>query len=132
MKQARFFFIDLPVNPETTNYSPYNLGFLVHNKSKYFQIREALIQLAKKNKSPDDAAISKAAASVGEKLKEISYSDIKAGLSFFDETTTKYKVNSVPTLIIVNTKTHEVRYLKGGNEITEANVFDAIRVLQKK
>ena len=119
-------------NHETNNYSPYNLDFLVYNKSNYLKIREILVQLAKKNKSPNDAAIIKAVASVGEKLKELDYSDIKAGVSFFEEIVTKYKVNSTPTLIIVNTKTNEVRRLKGGSEITEAKVFDAIRALQEK
>lgn len=132
MKQAGFFFIDLAVNPETANFSPYNLDFLVHNKANYLKIREALIQLSKRNKSPDDAAVSKAIAPLGEQLTELSYGEIKAGLRFFEEIATKYKVNSTPTLIILNTKTNAVRKLKGGGEITEANVFDAIRAMEKK
>jgi thiol-disulfide isomerase/thioredoxin len=132
MSQAGFFFIDLAVHPESANYSPYNLDFLVHNKANYFKIREALIQLTKKNKAPDDAAITSAVAPLGEKLKELGYGEIKAGLSFFDEIAEKYKVTSTPTVIILNTKTHEVRHLKGGNEITEANVLDAVKALQKK
>lgn len=130
MKQASFFFIDHAVNPDTANYSPYNLDFLVHNKTNYFKIREALIHLAKKDKSPDDAAINKMLAPLGEKLKELSYGDIKAGLYFFDEISKKYNVHSTPTLVIVNTKTHEVRQFKG-SEITESHILEAIQDLKK-
>lgn len=130
MKQARFYFIDFAINPETTNYSPYNLDFLVYNKPNYLKIREALVKLTQTNKSPDDAAIAKAAESVGENLKELSYGEIKGGLSFFDEVATKYKVKSTPTLIIVNTKTNDVKQLKGAKEITEVHVLDAIKALK--
>lgn len=130
MQQASFFFIDHAVNPDTANYSPYNLDFLVHNKGNYFKIREALIHLAKKNKAPDDAAINKAIAPLGEKLKELSYGDIKAGLNYFDEISKKYNVHSTPTVVIVNTKTHEVRQLKG-REITEAHILEAVQALKK-
>lgn len=132
MKQAGFFFIDHAVNPETVNYSPYNLSFLIHNKANYFKIREALIRLSKKNKSPKDEAIKKAIAPLGEKLTELNYADIKAGTNFFDEISKKYDVKATPTLVIVNTKTNEVRQLKGESGITEANINEAIQAVKEE
>ncbi len=35
-------------------------------------------------------------------------------------------------LIIVNTKTNEVKQLSGGGEITEGQILEALQTLQKK
>ena len=52
MRHAKVFFVDYPVHPETFNFIPYNLSFIVREKAKYLQIREAMAALARKTKEP--------------------------------------------------------------------------------
>ena len=38
MTKARLFFVDYPIHPETMNYIPYNLSFMLNDKKQYFKI----------------------------------------------------------------------------------------------
>lgn len=130
MKQATFYFVDKPVHPETTNYTPYNLAFMVSEKPKYFEIRKALGKLSMTNRAPNDEAIQHAVASTGAKLQELNYGDIKAGINFFDETVKRYKVWGTPSIVVVNTKNNKYQVLSGEDDFTEAKIYNAMKTVQ--
>ena len=56
-KQAKFMFVDYPLHPETYNYSPFNVAFIVKDKSKYLQIRQALSELSLDTGSPTEEQV---------------------------------------------------------------------------
>lgn len=131
LKTNKVFFIDLAIHPESVNYTPYDLAFQVHNKNNYLKIRNALSELTQKTKTPDDEKIKKTAFSAGEKFHELSYSDVQAGLKFFDQIQNKFEIRATPELIIYNQKTEQFKKLKGTAEINRENILKAIQELQK-
>lgn len=131
MKQAGFYYIDNPVHPETVNFSPYNLAFMVSDKARYPQIRRALSQLSMVNKAPNDEDIQRAVVPIGATLHELNYTDVKGGLTFFDEVIKTFKIFGTPTLIIVDTQTKRKVTLSGEEDFTEAKIFNAIKTVQR-
>lgn len=127
-----FFFIDYPLHRKSLNYSPFNLAFMVNDPQNYFQARHMLFNLAQDKDAPTDEDIQKAAKEEGIGFKELSYSDVKAGMDFFDKIVKKYNMEYTPTLIIVNTKTDKFIKLEGTNEITETNILKSLEKIKKK
>lgn len=132
--QARvgFFFIDFPIHTKSENYSPYNLAFLLNNKSQYFAARDILMKMTNEIESPTDEDIEKAAKKAGIKFKEITYLEVKSGMTVFDEVIDKYKLDSTPTIIVLNTKTNKFTKLEGNDEISEEKIMKAIDGLEKE
>lgn len=128
--KAAFYFVDYPIHKDTSNYTPYHLAFLVNNKYQYKEARQALLELSKKEKDPSDDAVSQMAQNYGVKLQELSFTEVKQGMSFFDKLIKQYKVNSTPTLIIVNKETSESEKLRG-NEINETKVNEVYKKLSQ-
>lgn len=130
MKEAQLVFVDTVVHPETLNYAPYDISFMVHNKNKYFQIRKNLEKLSLTTKKPTDADVNKAIASLGVHYNELPYAEITAAMRHFEELTDKFKVTATPTIAIVNTGAKKGKKLAGVEEITEANLLKAINALK--
>ncbi len=129
-QQAQLTFVDTVVHPETLNYAPYNLSFMVNAKSKYFDVREALTKLALTTKKPTDQDIVKAVAPLKITYKELPYEDVTVAMRYFDELVERFKVTGTPTVVIVNRNAKKGKKLAGVEEITEANVLKAIKTIR--
>ena len=129
MSEAKLFFIDVPIHPESMNYLPYNLTFMIKHKDQYFKIREKLIELAKETKHPTLQMVESAVAPYGVKYEPLGYSDIDSGRRFFEGIVDTFKVTRTPTVVVANQRKLEAKKFAGG-EISEANILRAIKELQ--
>jgi uncharacterized membrane protein len=129
MKSARLFFVDMDIHPESLNFVPYNLSFMVNNKSNYFEIRKALHKLAINTKKPTTAQVEEAVGSLGVKYTQLDFTDIDSGRRFFEGVTKNFKVTQTPTVVVANRKKLNAKKFVGG-EITETNILKAISDLQ--
>lgn len=131
-QKAKLVFVDIPVHPDTLNFTPYNLSFMVNNKLGYFKLRQALAKISLTTGEPSEELIEKEAAAVGEKYYPLNYADIAIGIKFFKDLATKYEIDATPTLVIVNTRTQKAKKLAGLNEITDNNITKALESLSKE
>lgn len=129
--KTAFYFVDFPIHRKSLNFTPYNLSFLVHNKSEYLRARHILANLADKTESPTDEEIVAAAKKEHIQFKELSYLDVHAGIDCFEKICNTYDMSATPTIIITNTKTKKVTKFEGTDEISEAKVMKAIETLSK-
>lgn len=127
--KSKIFFIDHVIHPETLNYIPYHLSFMLKNKPQYFQLRDELTQLSKVNGAPSEQQITAIAAKEGVTYSELNYSDIALGIKYFKKLGEKFKIKGTPTMVIINTASKKGKKLAGNSEITEQNVVDAINTL---
>lgn len=130
--KASLTFVDFAIHPETLNYIPYNLAFMIQDKPKYFQAREALTKLSQKTKKPTDAQVTKAVSSSGITFHELAFEDISLGMKYFEHLADKYDVEATPTMILINSKAKTSKKLSGVEEINEANVLKALNSLKSK
>lgn len=128
--RAKMTFVDIAVHPETLNYSPYNLSFMIHNKGKYIELRNAMTALSQKTGTPTEADIEKLARSKGTNFRELNYADVALGLKYWKDLSSQFKIEATPTLIIVNPKAKKGKKLAGLEEITETNILKAIDTLK--
>lgn len=127
-KKAGITFVDFPIHPESLNYIPYHLSFLINEKQKYFEIRKALQQLALKTKAPTVDDIQTAIDPLNVKYRPLNFIDIDSGMQFFEGIVKKYAVKSTPTVVIVNHTENKSKLLHGSG-ITKKNIIDAIKEL---
>ncbi len=125
-KKAKIIFVDVPIHPESLNYTPYNLSFLTHEKSKYMDLRKALLNLTKKKKEPTDEDVREAARPLGVSYKPLSFLDATKGMKFYDSIAREFQVSGTPTVVIRDIKTRKVIKFVGVKEITEANILRSI------
>lgn len=130
MKKATLTFVDVVVHPETLNYAPYNLAFMIQNKPDYFKARNALIKLSQQTKKPSDRQIHQMMRPLGVNFQELGYEDISLGMKYFDQLADKFKINATPTMVIINREAKKGKKLSGVEEITESNVLKAIDSLR--
>ncbi|CRX38489.1 thioredoxin domain-containing protein [Estrella lausannensis] len=128
--KAPVFFVDATVHPESLNFTPYNLSFMINNKNDYFKLRKALEQLADKNDSPSDTDIQEAINPHGVQLKELAYSDVALGVKLFKKLVKQFDITQTPTVVIVNMDSKKGKKLSGYGEITKENVLKAVDSLQ--
>ena len=128
--KANFTFVDIAVHPETLNYSPYNLSFMINNKNKYLELRDALTRLSTKTGTPTDAEIEQIAKRYHTQFKELNYADIALGLKYWKELGKQFNIDATPTLVIVNPTTKKGKKISGMEEINEKNILNAINKLQ--
>lgn len=126
MQKAKLIFVDTVVHKETLNFIPYNLSFLVHNKSKYLQLRKILTEISKTNTAPTESQIRKAAQSIGVKYEPLNYADVSGANAYYDELVKQFNIEFTPTMVIVAKPGAEPKKLQGA-EITESNVMKAIK-----
>jgi uncharacterized membrane protein len=131
MKVARLTFVDYVIHPETLNYTPYNVSFMIKNKAQYFAIREKLGELSIKTGTPTDELVEKAVEPLGVKYYQLNYADITLSQKYFRQLSKQFGISKTPTVVVVNRQTKKGKKLVGGAEITEANVMKAIETLQK-
>jgi uncharacterized membrane protein len=129
-KKAKIQFIDKPIHPESMNFVPYHISFLINEKPKYLQIRKALFSLAKKNRNPSLDDIKAAVAPLGVTYKQLSFMEVTQTMGKAQALSTLYKVNATPTIVIVNTTTKKTKTLVGGSEITGENLLKAVKNLE--
>lgn len=129
-KNARVTFVDFIIHPETLNFIPYNLSFMLNNKEHYLKLRDLLTQISEKTGDPSEQEIEKMIAPLGVKYNQLSYSDVAVGIKYFKHLGKEFKVTSTPTVILVNKSTKKGKKLHGGSEITEANILKAIETLK--
>lgn len=125
-KKAKVFFVDVAIHPETLNYTPYNLSFLTYEKSKYMELRKALLGLAKKTKEPTPDDVKGAIAPLNVVYKPLSFLDATKGMKFYEGLKTEFKVSATPTVVIRDTKTGKVTKLVGIKGISEENLMKAV------
>lgn len=128
--KALVFFVDATVHPESLNFTPYNLSFMINNKNDYFKLRKALEQLADKNDTPSDTDIQDAIKPHGVQLKELAYSDVALGVKLFKKLVKQFDITQTPTVVIVNMDSKKGKKLSGYEEITKENVLKAVDSLQ--
>lgn len=128
--QANLTFVDIAVHPETLNYSPYNLSFMINNKSKYLDLRDAVTTLSTKTGTPTDADFQKIARRYNTQFKELNYADVALGLKYWKDLGQQFNIEATPTLVIVNPTTKKGKKLKGLEEINEQNILNAIEKLK--
>lgn len=130
MQQAQLTFVDAVVHPETLNFTPYNLAFMVNSKPAYFKIRAALGKLSLTNKKPTDKDIATAVAPLGVTFHELPYEDVSVALRYFDELTEQFKVTGTPTVAVINRAAKKGKKFSGAEEISESNILKSIQALR--
>lgn len=131
MKVAKLTFVDNPVHPETLNFTPYNVSFMINNKDKYFALRNALIELSDETKSPTDEQVNALTNKLGAKYKQLSYSEVALANKYFTHLIKQLDVEGTPTVVIVNKETQKGKKLPGAKKITEENIMRAIKSFSK-
>ncbi|MGA8164858.1 MAG: thioredoxin domain-containing protein [Waddliaceae bacterium] len=131
MNNGKLIFVDVVDQPETLNFVPYNLAFMLKNKPRYFQLRHLLTEISKKTGSPTDKEISSATEKLGIQYQKLNYSDIVLGIKYFKKLGEKFKIKGTPTMVIINTKAKKGKKLVGTGEINQDKVAKAIEALKQ-
>jgi len=131
MAKARLFFIDYPIHPESMNYIPYNLSFMLNDKKQYFKIRKALAKLAKETKTPTPEQVQKAVQPFGVTYKPLNFADINEGIKFQEGIVKTFKVKQTPTIVVANRQKLKAKKLTGGS-LSPKNIMRAIDDMNKK
>ncbi len=127
---AQFYFADYMIHPETLNFIPYNLSFLINNKQDYLPLRHMLSNLSKKTGEPTHEQIESGAKALGQKYTPLNYADVVVGRQFFKHVAKEFNINATPTLVIVNRDTKKGKKLYGARDISTENVQKAIKELE--
>ena len=128
---ARVGFVDYPIHPETSNFTPYNLQFLMYEKGRYIQLRKALSTVALKTKAPSNEQIQAAIAPTGAKLRQLNFMEVMNGVKLFESIYRGYGVTSTPTVVVTNDKTKRKVLLVGDKQITRQGIKEAIASVGK-
>jgi uncharacterized membrane protein len=132
MQQAKVVFVDYPIHPETLNYIPYNLSFILREKEKYLQIREVLAILARKTKEPMPEDVQTAVSPLGVKYVPLNYADVLAGMQYFNTLVKKFKVPGTPAVVVQDLRTGKTRTLYGRSDITSDNILKTVAEVSGK
>jgi len=132
MRQAKVIFVDYPIHPETLNYIPYNLSFIVREKEKYLRIREALATLARKTKEPTPEDVQAAVSPLGVKFVPLNYADVVAGMQHFLTLVKKFNVPGTPSVVVQDSRTGKTKTLFGNANITSDNILKAVAEVSGK
>jgi thiol-disulfide isomerase/thioredoxin len=130
-RQAKIGFVDYPIHPETSNFTPYHLQFLLHEKDKYIQLRKALTNLSMKTKSPTNEEVQATVAPFGVKLRQLNFMDVMAGMKLNESIYRGFGIRATPSVVVTNTKTKKTRTFVGDNQITRQAVKAAIAEVGK-
>lgn len=131
-RKAKLYFIDVPIHEDSLNYTPYNLSFMLKEKTKYLKLRQKLEKLAMKDPTPEEAEVEKIAESVGTKYHQLDYAEVNQGIKYFQSLATKYDVEATPMVVIVNPKSsNKPVKLTGIKEIKKADFEKLIEEASK-
>lgn len=123
MEKASVIFVDRNIHPESMNYMPYNLSFMLKEKDKYLDLRGELIKLTAETKTPTPDQVQAAIAPLNVTYKPLNFSDIDSGHRFFQGIAKTFQIDSTPTVVIANKKTIKAKKLAGLEEINEASIL---------
>jgi hypothetical protein len=126
LRRAKVMFIDHPVHPESMNFIPYNLSFLVREKAKYLEIRKALHQLSRRTKEPTPEDVQKAVDPLGITYRPLNYADVNAGIRYFQATVQAFRVEGTPAMVVYNRKTKTSKLLNGVRDLSYPNILMAV------
>lgn len=132
MPRAKVVFVDYPIHPETLNYIPYNLSFILREKAKYLQIREALATLARKTKEPMHDDVQAAVSPLGVRYSQLNYADVLAGTQYFASLVKKLKVTGTPAVVVHDSRTGKTKTLYGMTDITSDNIMKTVAEVSGK
>jgi uncharacterized membrane protein len=132
MQRAKVVFVDYPIHPETFNYIPYNLSFIVREKAKYLEIREAMATLARKTKEPTPEDVQAAVSPLGVKYVPLNYADVLAGMQYFSTLVKKFKVPGTPSVVVLDSRTGKTKTLYGISDVTSENILKAVAEVSGK
>ncbi len=132
MRRARVVFVDYPIHPESLNYIPYNLSFMIREKEKYLRIREALAALAVRTKEPTAEDVQAAVAGLGVKYVPLNYADVLAGTQFFNSVVQRFKVPGTPSVVVLDAQTGKSKTLTGVADITADAIAQALAEVSGK
>ena len=132
MQQAKVVFVDYPIHKETLNYIPYNLSFIIREKEKYLQIREAMATLARKTKEPMPEEVQAVVSPLGVKYVPLNYADVLAGMQYFSTLIKKFKVPGTPAVVVFDSRTGKTKTLNGISDITSDNILKTLAEVSGK
>jgi uncharacterized membrane protein len=132
MRRAKVVFVDYPIHPETLNYIPYNLSFILREKEKYLEIREALATLARKTKEPMHDDVQAAVSPLGVRYFQLNYADVLAGTQYFAGLVKKLKVTGTPAVVVHDSRTGKTKTLYGMTDITSDNIMKTVAEVSGK
>jgi hypothetical protein len=132
MQQAKVVFVDFPIHPETFNFIPYNLSFIVREKAKYLEIREAMATLARKTKEPTPEDVQTAVSPLGVKYVPLNYADVMAGMQHFSALVKKFKVPGTPSVVVLDSRTGKTKTLFGISDITSETILKTVAEVSGK
>jgi uncharacterized membrane protein len=132
MRQAKVFFVAYPIHPETFNYIPFDLSFIVREKEKYLRIREAIGTLARKTKEPTPEDVQAAVSPLGVKYVPLNYVDVMAGMQYFNNLVKKFKVPGTPSVVVLDTRTGRTKTLSGSSDITSDSILKTVAEVSGK
>jgi hypothetical protein len=129
-KISRYTFADFPVHRESNGFVPYNISLLINEKKQYQRGRHALLSIAGKTRSPDDASIRVALAQKGIIFKMAGFSDIFQTTNRISMLLRGSGVKMTPSVLIRNTRTGKMIILEGMEEIQKPIVMATIKSLE--
>lgn len=129
-KQYKIVYVDFPIHPETMNYTPYNLSFMMNNKGKYLKVRDALTELSTKTGTPSEEQIEASVTPYGVDYKPLNFADVAVGLRYFKHLSDEFNIDSTPTMVIVNRSNKKGKKLYGSDGINGTTIKEAIDQLK--
>ena len=126
MRRAKLVFVDFPIHPETMNYIPYNLSFLVQEKGRYLEIRKALLILAERTKEPTPEDVQNAVTPLGVTYRPLNYADVNAGVQYFQTVVRAFGVEGTPAMVIYNRKTRAAKSLNSVRDLSYPHILMAV------
>jgi thiol-disulfide isomerase/thioredoxin len=129
-KNARLIFVDFVIHPESMNFTPYNLSFMIKDKAQYMKLRDLLTDVSLKTSTPTDQDIEKAIKPLGAKYEQLNYADVAVAIKYFKHVGKQFGVDRTPTVVIVNKNQKKGKKLIGASEITKENITKAIDSLR--
>jgi thiol-disulfide isomerase/thioredoxin len=131
MTLAKVTFVDDAVHPESLNFTPYNLSFMINNKPRYFELRRALGKLGEETKTPTDQQVETIASNLGVNYSQLHYTDVALGIKYFNHLIKQLAVEGTPTVILVNKTTKKGKKFEGVEEISEQSILNAFNNMNK-
>jgi len=128
---ARIAFVDMPIHPDTSNITPYNLQFMVYNKDKYMRLRHVLDELSRTTKSPTPEQVQSAVAPLGVTLRPLNFAELMNGVKLFESIFRGFGVKATPTVVVDNPRTKKRKLLIGSRDINKNAIREAIAEVEK-
>lgn len=125
-RKAKLFFIDVPLHESSMNYVPYNLSFMLKEKTKYLKLRHQLNKLSEQKTAPTEKEVEDIASSQQTHYQQLDYAQVNQAIQYFKEVAKRYGVDNTPTVVLVNPKTQKMKKLVGAKSIRSANFTELL------